>query len=304
LLKVPRVFDSLEEVSEWPIFLKPDTGQGSRGTHLAQSREEAKFYLSKDPSLLPMEYLPGAEYTVDCFTDYQGCLRFAGARERIRIQNGISVHSRPAFGNEFYQMAETINDTLEFRGVWFFQVKKSTDETITVMEIAPRIAGTMSLYRNLGVNFALLSLFDAMRIDVDILCNDFDLEVDRALTSRFKSSLDYKHLYIDLDDCLIGDGKVNLQAVALLYHCLNRNVRLHMLTRHTESVDQTLKLHRLSGLFDEIIHMEPGELKSSYIKHRDAVFIDDSFAERKEVREKTGIPVFAPDAIESLLDRI
>lgn len=302
LLKVPKIFDSLEEVSEWPVFLKPDIGQGSRGTYLAQSREEAEFYIRHNCSLISMEYLPGTEYTIDCFTDYQGRLRFAGARERIRIQNGISVHSSPVFDRVFHEMAEIINDTLAFRGVWFFQAKESSNGTPKLMEIAPRVAGTMSLYRNLGVNFALLSVFDAMDLDVDILRNDNELEVDRALKCRFKTDLDYQHIYIDLDDCLIYQGKVNLQAVALLYQCLNRNVKLHLLTRHADSVDETLKNHRLTGLFDEIIHLQPEELKSNHIKHRNAVFIDDSFAERKEVKTKLGIPVFAPDAIECLLE--
>ncbi len=302
LLKVPEVHERLEQITEWPIFLKPDIGQGSQGTHLVRSFDEAKCYLNLDPSLLAIEYLPGVEYTVDCFTDHHRRLRFAGARERIRIRSGISVHSRPVFDSAFHEMAETINDTLEFRGVWFFQAKESVDGTPTLMEIAPRVAGTMSLYRNLGVNFALLSVFDAMDLDVDILSNDFELEIDRALNCRFKTSLDYQHLYIDLDDCLICEDKVNLQAVALLYQCLNRSVKLHLLTRHADSVERTLKSHRLTGLFDEIIHLQPEELKSSHIKHRNAVFIDDCFAVRKEVRTKLGIPVFAPDSIECLFE--
>lgn len=302
LLKVPELYARLGKISEWPIFLKPDIGQGSRGTYLAHSYKEAKFYVSQDSSLLPMEYLPGAEYTVDCFTDCHGRLRFAGARERIRVQNGISVHSRPVNDDAFHEIAKTINHRLELRGVWFFRVKKDNDGQITLMEIAPRMAGTMLLYRNLGVNFALLSVFDAMGLDVDILCNECELEVDHALSGRFKTSLDYQHLYIDLDDCLIFEDKVNLQAIALLFQCLNRNIKLHLLTRHADSVEGALKRHRLTGLFDEIIHLQPEELKSSHIKHCNAVFIDDSFAERKEVRQKTGIPVFAPDAIECLMN--
>jgi len=235
LLKLPKVFDSLEKVSEWPIFLKPDVGQGSRGIHLAQSYEEAKFYLRHDPSLLIVEYLPGVEYTVDCFTDYHGRLRFTGSRERIRIKNGISVNSRPVNNKDFLCMAETINDTLKFRGVWFFQVKESDDGKKTLTEIAPRVAGTMLLYRNLGVNFALLSVFDAMGLDIEINVNKFNIEVDRALSNRFKTDLIYKHLYIDLDDCLIFENQVNLQAVALLYQCLNRNIQTHLMTRHYDT---------------------------------------------------------------------
>lgn len=302
LLKIPELYDRLEEISEWPIFLKPNIGQGSRGTYLAHSYKEAKFYVSQDSSLLPMEYLPGAEYTVDCFTDCHGRLRFAGARERIRVQNGISVHSRPVNDDAFHEMAETINATLEFRGVWFFQVKKDNDGQITLMEIAPRMAGTMSLYRNIGVNFALLSVFDAMDLDIEILVNNFDIEVDRALSNRFKTDINYKHLYIDLDDCLIFESKVNLEAVALLYQCLNRNIQVHLMTRHANELADTLKRYRLHELFDEIIHLPPGKPKSSYIKHHDAIFIDDSFTERNEVSSQIGIPVFAPDSIECLLE--
>lgn len=301
-LRVPQLYNDLRKVSEWPIFIKPDFGYGSRGTQIARSYEEAKFHIEKEEGLLAMEYLPGIEYTIDCFTDRNGRLRFAGARERTRIQNGISVNSCPVKDGVFYEIAEIINKSLKFRGVWFYQLKKSVGGELALMEIAPRVAGTMALYRSLGVNFALLSVFDAVGVDVELLFNDCDIEIDRALGNRYKIGIDYRHLYIDLDDCLICGGKVNLQAVALLYQCLNRNIQIHLLTRHADTVGDTLKRHRLTGLFDEIIHLRPDELKSAYIKHSNAVFIDDSFSERKEVKDVRGIPVFAPDAIECLMD--
>lgn len=302
LLKIPALYENLEEVPAWPIFLKPDVGQGSKGTYKADSKKEAEFYLDRDKSLLIMEYLPGSEYTIDCFTDRNGKLRFVGARERLRIKSGISVNSRPVSDKIFSEIAETINKTLKFRGVWFFQLKKNDKDQMVLLEMAPRVAGTMSLYRNLGVNFALLSVFDAMDMDVEIVFNSFDLEVDRALENRFKTNLDFKHLYIDLDDCIICDEKVNTQAISLLYQCLNQGIKIHLLTRHADAeLDKTLKRYRLTELFDTIDHLKTDDLKSTYIKHDDAIFIDDSFAERNEVKAKTGIAVFAIDAVECLL---
>lgn len=35
------------------------------------------------------------------------------------------------------------------------------------MEVAPRIAARMGMYRNLGVYFPLLSIYDAMELDVE-----------------------------------------------------------------------------------------------------------------------------------------
>jgi len=302
LMRVPSLYHNLGDVPRWPIFLKPDCGYGSRGTRLASSREEAKFFQTREKGLLAMEYLPGREYTIDCFTDRSGSLLFAGARERLRIQNGISVHSRPVEDPVFQELAGIINARLPLRGVWFFQVKENRDGEMTLLEIAPRVAGTMALHRNLGVNLAMLSVFDAMDLNVSVQINHFPIEIDRALASRFRADLSYRHVYIDLDDCLVCEGRVNTEAAAFLYQCVNRGITIHLLTRHAGDVGETLKRARLETLFDEIIHLQAGERKSDAIRHADAIFIDDSFGERRDVHERRAIPVFAPDAIECLMD--
>jgi hypothetical protein len=302
IVRVPALYSDLADVPRWPIFLKPDCGYGSRGTRTAESPEEAEFFLEREKSLLAMEYLPGREYTIDCFTDRHGSLLFAGARQRLRIQNGICVHGRRVEGDVFRTLAETINVRLPFRGVWFFQLKESHDGEMALLEIAPRVAGTMALHRNLGVNLAMLSVYDAMGFDVSILMNEFPIEVDRALTNRFRVDLSYRHVYIDLDDCLICEGLVNTEAVAFLYQCVNRGIAIHLVTRHAGSVRKILKQTRLQGLFDEVTHLRSGQCKSEAIRHADAIFIDDSFAERRDVHDRKGIPVFAPDAIECLMD--
>jgi len=301
-LRVPHVYPDLEKVDRWPVFLKPDVGQGSKGTVLVNNSEVAKFFTAKDSSLLILENLPGEEFTVDCFTDRHGQLRFVGPRRRVRISNGISVNTKPVAKNRFDSIANRINEELQFRGMWFFQVKESVDETLGLMEIAPRLAGTMGLYRNLGVNFPLLSLFDAEGYDIRIIVNDFEIEMDRALGNKFKVDLFYKHAYIDFDDCLLQDGKVNLQIILFIFQCCNKGIKIHLLTRHAGNIQETLKLFRLFNLFDSIITISNGAPKSKFILHKHAVFIDDSFRERIEVRQSCGIPVFSPDAIESLLD--
>jgi len=300
-LRVPALYDDLDRIPKWPVSLTPDCSYDSRGVITARSREEARFFLGTNDGLLATEYLPGRQYTVDCFTDRHGVLLFAGPRECLRIRNGNEVGTRPVKGTVFQELAAAINAGLTFRGAWFFQLKESDNGMLTLLEVAPRAAGAMALYRNLGVNLPLLSVLDAMDMDVSIQVNDFEIEIDRV-ASRFRTNLSYNHVYIDLDDCVICDGLVNTEAAAFLYQCVNRGIVVHLLTRHAGSVEETLKQARLSCLFDEIIHLRSGELKSDAVKHADAIFIDDSFGERRDVREKKGIPVFAPDAIECLME--
>jgi len=304
IVKVPQVYPSSRVISKFPVFLKPDVGQGSQGTNLALSAKDIDFYLEKDPSLLILEYLPGAEFTVDCFTDRHGVLRFVGGRQRVRIQSGISVNARQVrAGGRIQQLAETINGALNFRGAWFFQVKEAADGQLTLMEIAPRIAGTMGLYRNLGVNFALLSIYDRLDMEVEILCNPYSIELDRALISRFQFyDLDYEYVYVDLDDTLIVDGKLNTMLLALLYQCLNKGKKLYLLSRHRGDINHTLQQYRLDSLFDAVFQVGHVEEKIDYIRERSAIFIDDSYLERERVSMELGIPVFDLDAVESLLD--
>ena len=272
------------------------------GTYKVYTREEVEFFIKKDPTLLPLEYLPGNEYTVDCFTDRNGTLLFAEGRERKRIYNGISVNSKQVIDGRFQDIAQIINQTLSFQGVWFYQVKERSDGEFALMEIAPRIAGTMALFRADGVNFAQLSLFDRMGINVNILRNNLDIEIDRALFARFSCKHYYTHVYIDFDDTIIVNNSVNTNIMKFLYQSRNLGKKIILLSRHRQDIVENLKTFSISNLlFDETVILADKENKSDYITNMSSIFIDDSFVERKEVFDKLQIPVFALDAVESLL---
>jgi len=285
-----------------PVFLKPEVGQGSKGTHLAEKMEDLEYYVGRESGLLILEYLPGKEYTIDCFTNNKGELIFCEARERIRVQNGISVRTETVNIDELKVMAEKINQSMEFRGVWFFQAKMDKNNKPTLLEVAPRMAGTMALVRSKGVNLALLSLFDAMGYEVSIDENDYNIEIDRALDNKYKHDIVYSHVYIDFDDLVIFEGEVNPSVMAFVFQCINKKIKLHLITKHKYELTESLKKYRLSEIFDELIWINEDDEKPSLIKEKDAIFIDDSFAERMKVHKVCGIPVFDLHMIEALME--
>src|SRR5690606_31699328 len=63
----PTVYHSIEEITEYPVFCKPNKGHGSIGAFKINTESELKNALS-DTNVIT-EFLPGAEYTVDCFSD-------------------------------------------------------------------------------------------------------------------------------------------------------------------------------------------------------------------------------------------
>lgn len=305
---IPQFFDNneidkLNDV-DYPLFVKPDIGQGSKGAKKVNSVEELQYAIQKNQELVICEYLPGEEYTVDCFTDFRGDLRVCNMRNRIRIKSGISVNSKILEMNDkIFDIANIINDKLSLRGAWFFQLKKDKNDDYKLMEIAPRVSGTMGLSRNTGTNYPLLTIFDKMGIEVKIIKNSNSIEVDRALFSRYITNINYDSVYVDLDDTLIIDGRANNYLMMFMYQCLNEGKKIFLLTKHEDDVYDTLEKYCISkNIFKKIFHISRGEKKSNYIKDSNSIFIDDSFSERYEVSTETGISVFDSSEIECLID--
>ncbi|MCC8189367.1 MAG: ATP-grasp domain-containing protein [Planctomycetes bacterium] len=288
--------------ADFPLFIKPDAGQGSQGAVRVDDLAAARERLRRAPDDLILEYLPGREFTVDCFTDRDGRLRFLSARERLRVQRGISVACREADNPALAAMGAVINRHLPLRGAWFFQARENRDGEPVLLEIGARIAGSSGFQRGKGINLPLLALYDRMDQPVEILANALPgLRYDRALQSAYRTAYEYDTVYVDFDDTLVIRNEINTELVKFLYQCLNRNLRLVVLSRHDGDLEAALTDRRLRHLFDAVVAVPDDRPKSAYIHGPRAVFIDDSFAERQEVHRTAGIPVFDPSGVEALL---
>lgn len=305
VLNIPRIYDPQHiPTGDFPVFAKPIIGYSARGTKKLCTQIEVTNFLKGKSGMLLVEYLPGEEFTVDCFTDKDGMLLFAGARKRNRVSNGISVNTFFVENqSEFIELAQKINSKIAFRGAWFYQVKRNKEGELTLLEIAARLGGSSLLSRSIGVNLALLTLFDAFDYKVEVYKNNYKVVLDRALGCRYKTDLEFDSVYCDYDDCLILDGtRVNVELVKFLYKCLNEHKRIYLLSKHEHTdLDEELRTFRLDHLFDEVIHIDSSENKADFIKSGQAIFIDDSNVERYRIRMQLNIPVFSPEMIDVLM---
>lgn len=302
---IPKFYLNVSDIKKYPVFLKPEEGQGAQGATKINNKRELNYHLeNSNEKIIICEYLPGTEYTVDCFTDKNGKLLISQLRSRDRIRTGISVRStKRETTEEVKKIANTINSHFEFNGAWFFQIKKDAEDKFKLMEISPRIPGTMGLTRNIGINFPMLTLFNMLDYDLNIINNNYDIMLDRAFINRYKINYCYENVYIDFDDTITNKGKLNLNAIRYLYQLVNENKKIYLLTRHKDNIENTLRKYKLSkDIFTEIIWINQEKLKSEYIEPEKSIFIDDSFRERIDVSKKLGIPVFDVDMIESLID--
>jgi hypothetical protein len=256
------------EINNLDTFFKPDRGQGSRGSFQFQ-----------EPYLM-CEYLPGEEYTIDCFTDSEGEVKYVSPRWRSTIENGISEITSLVLNPEFSIIANNINKTLPFNGAWFFQMKKDINGDLKFLEVAPRIAGASSITRLNGVNLTSLTIYQHLGYKTDIIPQDL-VKVNNRQNPQY--NLDYDTIFLDYDDTypfVIEDLKQ-----------LNKSIKI--ITRHKNILD----------LPYEIIYVKDNELKSDIINYQMSqsnikpIFIDDSFREKKDVLLNCKIPCISLEEV-------
>jgi len=300
----PIVYNPPYKNCIFPLFVKPNEGQGGKGSFIAHSKFELSNKLENTNNLVVMEYLPGDELSVDCFTNRHGDLLFVGPRTRERITMGISFRSSIVeLTDEINEIAKEINKRVKIKGAWFFQVKKDKNQNYKLMEFAVRQASTMGVYRQIGINFALLSLFDALEHNVKIIKNVHSVELDRCYNNSYKTNLIYDKVYFDFDDTLIINNQVNCTALRFLYQCKNRSIKIILLTKHEFKIKNTLKKYCISEkLFYKIIVIKASDDKLNFIEPKGAIYIDNYFFDREKVFTTLHIPVFDVDAIECLLE--
>ncbi|MBA6233483.1 MULTISPECIES: ATP-grasp domain-containing protein [unclassified Colwellia] len=304
LLACPITYSNMEE-SDLPLFVKPDSGYGAQGTFKVKSQAElsnVKF----GSKIVASEFLQGEEYSIDCLSDYNGNLQYSFARVRERVRMGTSMRSYAASEKVqkiALEFAEIISKELKMVGSWFFQFKDNGHGVLKLLEIEPRIGGTSALSRAKGINAAYLTLraFDGQPNQT--LINENTVIIERCLKNRYITDLTYDTVYVDLDDTIVIKDKINTELIAFLFQCYNNKIKVILISKSlAEDKIGFLQKYRILELFDELIWLKEEQFKSNFIKHENAIFIDDSFSQRVEVSNKCGIQTFDPSMVELLLD--
>jgi carbamoylphosphate synthase large subunit len=304
IVPVPKRYHGYEEIlAHLPVFSKPDVGYGSRNVALIEREEQLKKRWAEREGLLFLEYLPGEEYTVDCFSDPEHKVLYTGPRTRRRIRMGISVNTLPASIDGVEEMAQKISGALKLQGTWFFQLKRNVDGALVLLEVASRLAGSMALNRLKGVNFVLLELFQRLGYPISIELNTLHpVELERAFDCKLLTTHLYDTVYVDFDDCLVIRGQLNTVLLRFLFQQVNAGKKIILITKHDGDLPQKLRALRIAELFDQIIHIKQGEDKYRHMKEGGAIFIDDSHIERLHAATNRHVIAVAPDIIDALID--
>ncbi|MEO8150342.1 MAG: ATP-grasp domain-containing protein [Bacteroidia bacterium] len=124
--------------------------------------------LSKNsfPQLLLSEVLPGEEYSVDCVADKGKC-KIIVPRIRSKMINGISVEGEFIENKEIIDYSEKIIEAIGLHGNIGVQVKKSETGKFLILEINPRVQGTIVSALGAGVNLPLLAVKQELGLQIN-----------------------------------------------------------------------------------------------------------------------------------------
>jgi len=159
IIPFPQSFINKKDINiDFPLIMKPRRGSGSKDVYKITSNRELDFFYKRVENPIIQEYLEGKEYTVDCLADMKGNLLICIPRERIEMKAGISVKGRIVKDERLDEIAIKISKHIRFTGPFFFQVKEDREGVFKLMEINPRISGTMSLSSSSGPNIHNLAV--------------------------------------------------------------------------------------------------------------------------------------------------
>ncbi|MCS6933906.1 MAG: ATP-grasp domain-containing protein [Chitinophagales bacterium] len=160
------------------VTFKPAVSNGSRGFRIIDDNIEKSHLLWNEkpnhtfisyaeitqllreycpPDLLVSEYLPGEEYSVDCLAQHGKCL-LAIPRKRTKILNGISTGGEFVLQREIIRYCHQIIEAIGLHGNIGIQVKRANDGRFKILEINPRVQGTIVTNLAAGANLPLLAV--------------------------------------------------------------------------------------------------------------------------------------------------
>lgn len=160
VVSVPRslVFDDdFICPTDFPVLMKPRSGSGSRGIRVVHDADTL-MALPRDPHMLVQEYLPGEEYSVDVVTSAQGEALAAVPRARLKIDSGVAVVARTIHDSELMHDAIAVVEHMGLTGIINVQFKRDAHGTPSLLEVNPRVPGTISLTIAAGVHMPRIAL--------------------------------------------------------------------------------------------------------------------------------------------------
>ena len=188
IVQVPRTepFGAAIDPDTWtyPVVVKPRTGSGSRGIVTVESAT-ALAALERSDELIIQEFLPGEEYSIDVLADAHGHVMAAVPRVRVRVDSGVSIAGRTVHDPELERFGRHVARATGLTYIANVQCRRDRGGRPALLEVNPRVPGTLGLTVASGVDMPRLALDALLGRPVPAYVDFREVAVVRFLDQRF-----------------------------------------------------------------------------------------------------------------------
>jgi carbamoylphosphate synthase large subunit len=298
-IDTPIQYLDINDINAFPVFVKLNRGQGSVGSFLAQNQSDLDPYkISEkifDGKWVVSEFLPGPEFTVDCFSNSDSIVIYSEPRIREKVLDGMAQDTSVVELSESKKWAKIISNELKLKGPWFFQTKFDLNGSMKLLEIGLRIAGASGITRLKGINLSLMAVYQSIGFDVKTIDQHTFPDV---IGSEFNFNFYFEDIYVDLDDTIIVKDKLNQSLISFLIKMKKIGKKIFIITKNKGDVKSIILKFGIENLADEVRQISEKENKSEFILTKSPfIFIDDSFSERMSIKKVFGNSVLVLDQV-------
>lgn len=191
---------------EYPVCVKATELSGSRGIRMIDPKmsrfdilfgekpnsffttfEDLQGTLNEReemPEMMAMEYLPGEEGSVDLIADHGEIVYMAYRESNVNLAS-IPQESTLAYNEEAYQIARDVVKRLGLTGSADFDFKYDRDGHPVLMEINPRIAATMQIFKEGGLNLPYLRIKQLLGEELPKIDVQYGIKMKRRYLEMF-----------------------------------------------------------------------------------------------------------------------
>ncbi len=156
-VSIPQSFDSPADV-RFPVVIKPKLSSSSRGVYYFEQREALERYLRSRPELegaVIQEYISGAGVGYSVFS-VEGDIKVGYGHRRIAeypITGGSSMYRESFHNEQMIVVAKKLLEATKWSGFAMFEYKLTTDDKLYLIEVNPRVWGSINQGLQNGANY-------------------------------------------------------------------------------------------------------------------------------------------------------
>ncbi|WP_018344811.1 ATP-grasp domain-containing protein [Cytophaga aurantiaca] len=155
----------------FPLIAKPRKGSASKGIFVLQDKDDADYFEKKNDrnDFLIQKFIPGIEYTVDCYISRESKLISVVPRMRAEVTSGEATQTITVKDEQIITLSEKILSKGKFKGPITIQFIRDAKTLETyIMEINPRFGGGVLASIEAGANSAQVLIDELLGLPVNV----------------------------------------------------------------------------------------------------------------------------------------